>query len=154
MRLDFVKAFVNSTTEILGELIGSEAEVCSMTLSPDPTADREVVTIIGLMGEVDGDVIIDIDQGTAKRLGGHLIGETPTGMTPLVKSTIAEVASMAIGRAISRINDEGTKLRMTPPNIFTDEKTHDYKKCFETLVAPITTQYGEVRIRVAIQDLN
>ncbi len=154
MRLDFVKAFVNSTTEILGELIGSDVEVRSMTMTPNPIEDREVVTIIGLMGEVHGDVIFDIDQSTAERLGGHLTGETSTGMTPLVKSSIAEVASMAIGRAISRINDDGTKLRMTPPNIYTDAHTLDYEKSFETLVAPITTEYGEVRIRVAIQDLN
>jgi chemotaxis protein CheX len=154
MRLDFVKAFVNSTTEILGELIGSDVEVSSMTMTPNPVADREIVTIIGLMGEVHGDVIIDIDQATAKRLGGHLTGEEPAGMTPLVESSIAEVASMAIGRAISRINDDGTRLRMSPPHIFTDAKTVDYTKCYETLVAPITTEYGEVRIRVAIQDLN
>jgi chemotaxis protein CheX len=154
MRLDFVKAFVNSTTEILGELIGSDVEVRSMTMTPSAIEDREVVTIIGLMGEVHGDVILDIDQATAERLGEHLTGEAPTGMTPLVKSSIAEVASMAIGRAISRINDDGTKLRMTPPNIYTHANALDYEKSFETLVAPITTEYGEVRIRVAIQDLN
>jgi chemotaxis protein CheX len=153
MRLDFVKAFVNSTTEILGELIGSEVEVNSMTMVSGPIADREVITIIGLMGELQGDVVFDIDQPTAKRLGEHLTGEEAECMTPLVKSSIAEVASMAIGRAISRINDDGTKLRMTPPNIFTDAETITYQDSFETLVAPITTQYGEVRISVAIQDL-
>jgi CheY-specific phosphatase CheX len=153
MRLEFVKAFINSTTEILGDLLDSEVCVRSMTMQAHPAADREVITIIGLMGEVQGDVIIDIDQATARQLGGHLIGEEADGMTPLVKSSIAEMASMAIGHAISQINDNGTRLTMTPPNIFTDSNPVS-DKSFETLVAPITTPYGEVRISVAIQDLN
>jgi chemotaxis protein CheX len=154
MRLDFVKAFLNSTTEILGDLLGSEVAVSSMTMQAHPAINREVITVIGLMGEVTGDVIIDIDQSTARQLGAHLIGETAAEMTPLVKSSIAEMASMAIGRAISRINDDGTRLTMTPPNIFTDTNLVNHDPSFETLVAPIATAYGEVRISVAIQDLN
>ncbi|MBI3651553.1 MAG: chemotaxis protein CheX [Acidobacteria bacterium] len=154
MRLEFVKAFVNSTTEILGDLLGSEVAVRSMAMQANPSADREVITIIGLMGEVQGDVIIDLDQETAEQLGGFLTGEVAHGMTPLMKSSIAEMASMAIGRAISQINDNGTRLTMTPPNIFTESHLRHHDKQFETLVAPITTAYGEVRISVAIQDLN
>jgi chemotaxis protein CheX len=154
MRLDFVKAFLNSTTEILAELLGSDVEVSSMAMTASPSINREVVTVIGLTGEVHGDVVIEIDQSTAEQLGGYMVGETATGMTPLVKSSIAEMASMAIGRAISRINDDGTKLSMTPPNIFTDTNVKTNDLCYETLVAPIATRYGEVRISVAIQDLN
>jgi chemotaxis protein CheX len=154
MRLDFVKAFLNSTTEILGDLLGSEVAVSSMTMQAHPAVNREVITVIGLIGEVHGDVIIDIDQSTAEQLGGHLIGETAEGMTPLVKSSIAEMASMAIGRAISQINDNGTRLTMTPPNIFTNTSLVNQDQICETLVAPIATAYGEVRVSLAIQDLN
>jgi len=29
-----------------------------------------------------------------------------------------------------------------------------YDQCFETLVAPITTEFGEVRMNITIQDLS
>ena len=154
MRLDFVKMFVDSTATLFKELVGPTAEVPSITMKPSPVAGREVMAIIGLAGDAQGRVIFDMDLFTAVQLAGHLLGEPSPGMTPLVRSSIAELASMAIGRAISQINDCGTKLRMTPPTVITGANLVSYDQCFETLVAPINTTYGEVRVNITIQDLN
>lgn len=154
MRLDFVKIFVDSTTLMFRELIGPTVDVPSIAMKPSPVAGREVMAIIGLAGEAQGRVIFDMDLFTAVQLAGHMLGEPSPGMTPLVRSSIAELASMAIGRAISKINDCGIKLRMTPPTVITGANLVSYDQCFETLVAPIATAYGEVRVNITIQDLD
>ena len=154
MRLDFVKIFVDSTSLLFKELIGPSVDVPSISMKASPVAGREVMAIIGLTGEAQGRVIFDMDLFTAVQLAGHMIGEPSPGLTPLVRSSIAELASMAIGRAISSINDQGTRLRMSPPTVITGANLVSYDQCFETLVAPINTAYGEVRINVTIQDLD
>lgn len=154
MRLDFVKIFVDSTSLLFRELVGPSVEVPSISMKASPVAGREVMAIIGLTGEAQGRVIFDMDLFTAVQLAGHMIGEPSPGLTPLVRSSIAELASMAIGRAISRINDQGTRLSMSPPTVITGANLASYDQCFETLVAPINTAYGEVRINVTIQDLD
>jgi chemotaxis protein CheX len=154
MRLDFVKIFVDSTSLLFKELVGPSVEVPSISMKASPVAGREVMAIIGLTGEAQGRVIFDMDLFTAVQLAGHMIGEPSPGLTPLVRSSIAELASMAIGRAISSINDQGTRLRMSPPTVITGANLASYDQCFETLVAPINTAYGEVRINVTIQDLD
>ena len=154
MRLDFVRIFVDSTSQLIRELIGPSVDVHSMAMKPSPVAGREVMAIIGLTGEAQGRVIFDMDLFTAVQLAGHLLGEQSPGMTPLVRSSIAELASMAIGRAISRINDEGTKLSMSPPTIITGSNLVSFDQCFETLVAPLSTAYGEVRMNITMQHLN
>src|SRR2546422_732114 len=154
MRLDFVKIFVDSTTLMFKELIGPTVEVPSIAMKPSPVAGREVMAIIGLAGEAQGRVIFDMDLFTAIQLAGHMLGEPSPGMTPLVRSSIAELASMVIGRAISQINDCGTKIKMTPPTVITGANLVSSDQCFETLVAPIATAYGEVRVNITIQDLN
>ena len=154
MRLDFVKIFISSTTELLHELLGPNVEMCSMDMQAKPMAGSDVITIISLAGEAHGRVIFDMDLHTAIKLGAHLIGEATTGMDGLVSSSIAELASMAIGRAISQINNNGTKLKMTPPIVIKGANLESYDKCFETLVASIMTQQGEVRMNVSIQDLD
>jgi chemotaxis protein CheX len=154
MRLDFVKIFVDSTSLLFRELVGPSVEVPSISMKASPVAGREVMAIIGLTGEAQGRVIFDMDLFTAVQLAGHMIGEPSPGLTPLVRSSIAELASMAIGRAISCINEQGTRLRMSPPTVITGANLASYDQCFETLVAPISTAYGEVRINVTIQDLD
>lgn len=154
MRLDFVKIFVDSTILLFKELVGPSVDVSSISMKASPVAGREVMAIIGLAGEAQGRVIFDMDLFTAVQLAGHMIGEPSPGLTPLVRSSIAELASMAIGSAISKINDQGTRLRMSPPTVITGANLVTYDQCFETLVAPITTAYGEVRVNITIQDLD
>ena len=154
MRLDFVKIFVDSTSQLIRELIGPSVDVDSVAMRPSPVAGREVMTIIGLTGDAQGRVIFDMDLFTAVQLAGHLLGELSTGMTPLVRSSIAEIASMAIGRAISQINDEGTRLSMSPPTVITGSNLVSFDQTFETLVAPLSTVYGEVRMNITMQHLN
>lgn len=154
MRLDYVKIFIDSTSVLFKELVGPSVDVPSITMKASPVAGREVMAIIGLTGEAQGRVIFDMDLFTAVQLAGHMMGEPSPGLTPLVRSSIAELASMAIGSAISRINDQGTRLRMSPPTVITGANLVSYDQCFETLVAPIHTAYGEVRINVTIQDLD
>ena len=136
------------------EILGPGVSVSTVSVRPSPVAGRDVMAIIGIAGESQGRVIFDMDLFTAVQLAGAMLGEPSPGMTPLVRSSIAELASMAIGQAISRINDNGTRLRMSPPTVVTGANLVSYDQCFETLVAPIMTSFGEVRMNITIQDLN
>ena len=153
MRVDFVRIFVDSTASIFRQVVGPAVSVSSMSMRPNPVAGREVMAIIGLMGDAQGRVIFDMDLFTAVQLAGCMLGEPSPGMTPLVRSSIAELASMAIGKAISDINDEGVSLKMSPPTVVTGANLVSYDQCFETLVTPIVTAYGEVRVNITLQDL-
>jgi chemotaxis protein CheX len=153
MRLYFVRKFLDCTSDLFGQVVGPPVEVKSVAMKPSPVASREVMAIIGLMGDAQGRVIFDMDMFTAVQLAGCMLGEPSPGMTPLVRSSIAELASMAIGKAISDINDGGYSLRMSPPTVITGSNLVSYDQYFETLVAPISTMYGEVRVNVTIQDL-
>ncbi|MEW6129842.1 MAG: chemotaxis protein CheX [Acidobacteriota bacterium] len=154
MRLDFVKIFISSTKELLYELLGSDVDVASIDMQATPVTGSEVITIIGLAGEAHGRVIFDMDLNTSMKLGAHLIGEEPKEMDSMVSSSIAELSSMAIGRAISQINNNGTRLKMTPPLVIKGTNLESFDRCYETLVAPIQTPYGEVRMNVTIHDLD
>jgi chemotaxis protein CheX len=154
MRLDFVRIFVDSTRLLFTELVGPEIDVPSISMKANPVAGREVMSIIGIAGEAQGRVIFDMDAPTAVKLAAQMMSEPAPGLTPLVRSTIAELSSMAIGRAISVINDNGTRLRMSPPTVITGANLVSYDQCFETLVAPIMTAYGEVGVNITLQDLD
>lgn len=152
MRIDYVRTFLDSTTELLAEVMGPDVEVCSVGMQPSLASTRDVVSIIGLTGDACGRVIFDMDSRTAVGVAGQLLGEATNGMTPLVRSSIAELTSMAIGRAISRINDEGSRIRMSPPTVITGANLMSYDLCFETLVAPVRTSHGEVRVNITLQE--
>ena len=153
MRVDFVKLFVDSTSGLLEEVLGERVEVSAVAMKAGPVTGRDVMVVIRLAGEAHGQVVFDMDAPTAVGMAGHLIGEESRGITPLVQSLIAELASMAIGRAISRINDRGARLKMTPPTVMAAADLDANDPPLETLVAPISTASGEVRMNVTVRDL-
>jgi len=153
MRLEVVKAFRDSTGEMLQQIVGPVDDVAAMAMHPTPLAGREVTTVIAVDGEARGRVTLDMDSATAMRLAGRLLDEPPAMMTPLAESAIAELASMIIGHAISTINDQGRRVRMEPP-VIGDGGLACAEVCFETLTFPVQTPFGEVRVNVMIHDLD
>lgn len=153
MRLDFVKVFRDSTSEMFQQIVGPVDEMDSLAMSATPVAGRGVTAVIELDGQAQGRVIIDMDAGTAVRIAGRLLDEPAAVMTPIAQSAISELASMIIGHAISAINDRGTQVQMAPP-LLTDTGLADPELCFETLTFPVKTLFGEVRVNVMIHDLD
>ena len=153
MRLDIVKAFRDSTNEMLEQIVGPVEDDPGMAMHPTPLEGRDVTAVIELDGEARGRVIFDMDSTTAMRIAGRLLEEPPPVMTPMAQSAISELASMIIGHAISAINDRGTRIHMEPP-MFGDKDLARPNVCFETLTFPVQTLFGEVRVNVMIHDLD
>jgi len=99
MRLDFVKVFRDSTSEMFQQIVGPVDEMDSLAMSATPVAGRGVTAVIELDGQAQGRVIIDMDAGTAVRIAGRLLDEPEVVMTPIAQSAISELASMIIGHA-------------------------------------------------------
>jgi chemotaxis protein CheX len=153
MRLDFVKIFVDSTAETLREVIDPVAGVSRMRIEPGPVTGGGVMAIIGLMGEAEGKVIFDLEKQTALRLAGQMMEETQTELTALARSAIAELASMATGKALSNINEAGARLHMSPPIVISGEHLESFDQSLETLVVPVMTACGEVRVNITVCEL-
>ncbi len=153
MRLDFVRIFLDSTTDTFREVVDPVAGVSSMHMNAKPVSEGDVMAIIGLTGDAQGRVIFDMNLFTAVQLAGRMMEESLPGMSPLARSAIAELASMATGKALSEINDSGVFLKMAPPVVISGLNLESHDGELETLVAPIHTTYGEVRLNVSIQDL-
>ncbi|HZS06070.1 MAG TPA: chemotaxis protein CheX [Blastocatellia bacterium] len=153
MRLDFVKIYLDSITDMLRQVIDPEAEVSGMRIEPDPVTGGEVMAIIGLMGEAEGKVIFDLERQTAIRVAGHMMEEPLTELNAVARSALAELASMATGKALSDINDSGTRLHMSPPLVISGSSLESYDQSLETLVVPVDTACGEIRINITVRDL-
>jgi CheY-specific phosphatase CheX len=154
MRLGFVKTFVDASAELIGEVAGPSVKMGAVSMRERPDVGGGVTTVVCLSGEAQGRVIFDLDILTALQIAKRMLGEPSPGLTPMVRSAIAELASMAIGRALSRINDSGACVTMGPPVVLAGEYRGENTAGFETMVAAVMTECGEVRINVSIQDLH
>lgn len=151
MRYEFVESFAESASEALGQALGEPVKKGSLVLKESPMPSRGVATIIALTGEVEGRVIFDMTASTARGIAGSMNGKKFDDLGALVYDTICELSNIMIGRAVTSLNDQNFIFEVNPPTTISgkDLSISDYQ--LETLVIPLTTQYGDVDLNVALR---
>jgi chemotaxis protein CheX len=153
VRYDFVNPFVSSAREILEEVLAGRIAAGKIRLSPAPVSSRGVTAIVGVTGEGEGRVLFDMTRETALAIATEMNQEAQTDLGRLAKDTLSELASMMTGRAITRLNDRGHHLRVSPPTLIAGDNVTISNAELETLVVPLATSCGEVIVNVAMETL-
>ncbi len=152
MRLDYINPIVESAVNVLSEFTGSRAERGSMELHGDGSPKKDVAAVIGMAGEVEGRIILEMSRDTALSVASALNGEKFSELTSYALDTVMELTNVMVARAVSTLNDRGFTFRLTPPLIFTGQNL-----CFssglniETLVIPLRANVGEMVLNVALR---
>ena len=152
MRLDYINPIVDSALAVLSEFIGAPVERGSMQLHCDASPSREVITIIGMAGEVEGRIMLEMDKDAAIGMAGIMNKEQFTDLTPFALDTLMELTNVMIARAVSTLNDQGFVFRLTPPLIFTGSNLSIFNSLYlETLFVPLRTKVGDMNLNVALR---
>jgi CheY-specific phosphatase CheX len=153
MRLEFVKAFVEITETIFNEVLGNNVVTGKLTLASAPQVQAAVVTYIELRGDLVGKILLYMDLPTATAIAQRMMGRQ-INSRPLIASCIAELTSIAIGRAISWINDQSWNIQMSPPIVTMEVELNPLTSRVETLVFPLQTACGEATLNISVIDSN
>jgi CheY-specific phosphatase CheX len=151
MRLEFVKAFVEITQDIFVEVLGNGVVPGKLSLESGPRTEGNVVTLIDLSGEVIGKILLHMELSTARAIAKRMTGHE-VNSRPMIASCIAELAGMAIGRAISWINDQSCYIQMSPPIVTMEALLAPLSTEVETLVFPVNTACGETVLNISVVD--
>lgn len=152
MRLDYIDPIVQSAMKVLSELTGVPAERGDMSLNESAKATKDVAAIIGMAGEVEGRVILEMGKDTALNMAGIMNQQRFNELEPLALDTLMELANMVVARGVSALNDQGYTFRLTPPMIFTGSNLCFFSNMqLETLVIPLQVSAGEIDLNVALR---
>lgn len=152
MRLDYIDPIVNSAITVLRELTGGPVERGTLSLRNSSSPRMEVAAVIGMAGEVDGRVILEMGKETALSMAGTMNQEKFTELDGFVLDTLMEFANMVVARGVSALNDKGFSFRLSPPLIFTGSNLSFANSLdLETLVIPLRASAGEMTLNVSLR---
>ena len=152
MRVEYINPFVESSFNILKEVLDSEIRRGELYLKAVSQPILGMATIIGLAGDVEGRVLFDMEKTTALAIASQMNGEELTTLDELARATITELANMITGQAVTKLFDLGFKFDLTPPAIFTGDNMQVSDSGVEALIVPIDTDLGKIEINVAIRE--
>ncbi len=151
MRLDYIDPFIESARYVLSEISHLEIKWGELSLKPSPTLIKNIATIIGLAGDVEGRVLFEMDDKTALTIAGRMNNADFTHFTPVAIDSLSELTNMIIGNAVSRLNDMGFKFTVSPPAFFKGKDILSSTPLIETVVIPFATECGDVLLNIAVR---
>lgn len=152
MNIDFINPFVEASYEILKEVLQVEIKREDIYLKSRVSNIKGIAALIGLLGQAEGRLILDMSPETAIQIASKMVGENFNTVNEMVVNVITEVANMITANAITKLHNRGYNLDLTPPTIIKGNDIEITDKDLEALVVPLRMQYGLVEINVATKE--
>ena len=152
MRVEYINPFVESAYAIMKEVLESDINRKDLYLKKTSQPVMGVAALVGLAGDVEGRVLIDMSQDSAIKIASTMNNEELTEMDDLVKATITELANLITAKAVTKLFDLGFKFDLTPPSIITGDNMQVSSGDVEALIVPLEIPQGLVEINVAIRE--
>ncbi len=154
MRVEYINPFVESAFNILKEVLNTDIKRGELYLKSTSQPVLGVATIVGLAGDVEGRVLLDMTMETALGIASEMNMEKLEKFDDIGKATITELANMITGQAITKLHEQGFKFDLTPPSLLTGNDMVISDSGVEALIVPIDLSYGKLEINVAIKEKN
>jgi chemotaxis protein CheX len=156
MNVQYVNPFLEATHDVIKETSGAEMERVYMTQKQVPYPTHDVTVILGLTGELSGQVIVSLEQQLAILLANKMIA-TMAGMEmnlpefdEMCKSAINEMGNMICGRAIANIDLDG--LNISPPMLIEGKGAQISNTGMVNLAVGFKLGEAELEVIIAIKE--
>jgi chemotaxis protein CheX len=156
MRVEYINPFVESTYNVLKEVLNSEVKRGEIYLKNTSMAIMGVAALVGLAGDVEGRVLFDMTKATALHIVSVMNGEEFKEFDDMAKATIQELANMVTAQAVTKLYELNFKFDLTPPALFTGENMEvstNLGKDVEALIVPMELGPNlKIEVNVAIRE--
>jgi chemotaxis protein CheX len=151
MKMELIQPFINSLDAVIAETMGCSAEIADVTMEEGNYKRTGIAALVGISGEIEGRVILDMDAAAAKQVTADLTGAGSSSMEDTARETVCELTNMVIGNAVTHLNNEGFRFRVHPPEIYAFDGGLQGAADTEAVVLRFETPKGAVYLNIAVR---
>ncbi|MBP7891943.1 MAG: chemotaxis protein CheX [Firmicutes bacterium] len=151
MKAEFVNPFASAMLMVFQKEFGMNVMRDSLALQQGPLRGADVNTIIGVTGQLEGQVIYTFEERVALRIASALMGEVVEDLDELAKSAVAELGNIITGNAAIGLSENGYNCILTPPTLLTGKELI-VTTFTPVLNIPFSTDFGSVTVHVALRE--
>jgi chemotaxis protein CheX len=154
MKVEFINPFVMAAYNVLQQEINATIEKGTISIEESSFVTQEEVTIlVGVTGQLQGVAIYSLSERTAKNIVSEMLQERIPIFDAMVESAVAEMGNVISGRASASLEANGYICNIAPPTVVIGRGVIISTVNIKKLVIPLSTQFGSVRISVALKEV-
>lgn len=151
MKIDLINPFIEAFNLVMPQLGFNDVKRKNVLIEEENLKSSGISVNIGIIGDLAGNVIFDIDGEDSKKIASRMLMGMPVEvLDDMSKSAISEMANMLAARACSNFAKKDIIINISPPSLtYGSEFWFNTKQyiCIEMAVEDIP-----VRINVAMQE--
>ena len=152
MRMELIQPFINAADAVLSETLACSITVSDISMNEEAYQRHATAAMVEITGDIEGRVIFDVEDGTAMKVASTISGNMELDPDPqLIRETVAELANLVIGNAVTTLNDQGFRFKVHPPVDHPALQGFQGAEDIEALVMDFSSPAGRVFMNVAIR---
>ena len=152
MEIKYINPFLEALVSTLGQLGIGEVKRGEMRKKERMIVDMDITSIIGLVGEIRGNIAYSLSQETAKSIvSAMMMGMPVNELDAMERSALGELANMITGAAGVIINNSGTFVDITPPSIIFGEDIYFIISSVDTITIDFDTPFGKIEVNLGLE---
>ncbi|OQY08409.1 MAG: hypothetical protein B6I28_04750 [Fusobacteriia bacterium 4572_132] len=152
MKVEYINPFIKSAFEILQQVAALTPKKGKLSMKNKPVASYGVSVLVGVVGEVKGQVAYSLTEETAMKLASKMMMGMPVAeFDEMAKSAISELANMITGNASTALSSGGLDVDIAPPTLVTGHDVSMTTSNIQTIVIPLETEIGIFEINMALE---
>ncbi|HHT48406.1 MAG TPA: hypothetical protein GXZ98_03845 [Firmicutes bacterium] len=152
MTFQHIDSFVRAVHTVMATMLDPDVETGKPFFSEDPLHKYELAVLVGVLGDLQGQVICGMDRETAKKIIGRMLGVEEPTIDEMGKSALCELKNIIVGTASTNLSEVGYRCNITPPLLLMDGNVPDFlKHITTTLTVPISIFSGQVELNLFLK---
>ena len=137
---------------VIETMLNPDVESGKPFFNDEPLQKYEVCVLVGVLGDLQGQVICGMAADTAKKIISQMLGSEVKEIDQMGESAICELKNIIVGNASTNLSLTGFKCMITPPLFLMGGVIPEFLKHIHTALAiPITTPFGGIDINLALR---
>ncbi len=153
MKVEYINPFIEASQSVLVMMTGIKPELGKVYLRKAPFASENIAVIVGLTGQIRGQVVISFCQSSALSIASAMMGGMPlTELDDISKSAISELANMIMGNTATILASRDIGIEITPPSLLMGEKLLISPTNMQTISIPLVLGNSKIEIDVSLEE--
>lgn len=154
MKVEYINPFINAAQGVIKSILDADSEIGKIYIKNSPYLVSDMIIMIGVVGEIRGQVCLAMSFDTAKTIVSSMMGGmSVTEMDEIASSAIAELGNMIMGNAGIIFSKNKVEIDITPPMILTGDNIKVSNKVATIGIPLVINNFGNIDINITAEEV-
>lgn len=153
VNVEYINPFITATKSVIKEICNLDTQIGKLHITNTTFEGEQFLIIVGITGDLYGQVIISMSSDTACLLASHMMMGMPVPkLNDMATSAVSELSNMILGNTATLFSTKKIIIDITPPSVCVGEDMSITVSDSKTICIPLSFENGSIELNVAIRE--